>query len=79
MAKTLTLKISDKTYKLLLTTATQHGQTPEQIISDWIEDKVKQTVEDPLLQLAGAFETNVTDVSEHHDEYIGQSLRTGYE
>jgi hypothetical protein len=75
MAKTLTLKISDKTYKLLF----QHGQTPEQIISDWIEDKVKQTVEDPLLQLAGVFEANVTDVSERHDEYMGQSLRTGYE
>jgi hypothetical protein len=79
MAKTLTLQISDKTYKLLATTASQHGQTPEQIVSDWIEDRVKQTVEDPLLRLAGAFEAKVTDVSERHDEYFGQSLSTGYE
>ena len=30
---------------------------------------------DPLLALAGTLEYNSTDLSEQHDEYIGQALR----
>ena len=31
---------------------------------------------DPLLALAGTLEYDSTDLSERHDEYIGQGLRT---
>ena len=31
---------------------------------------------DPLLALAGTLEYNSTDLSERHDKYIGQALRT---
>ncbi len=31
---------------------------------------------DPLLALAGTLECDSTDLSERHDEYIGQALRT---
>ena len=75
MAKILTLELSDNIYEVLLKTSTQIGQTPEQIIIEWVETKIKQTVQDPLLQLAGIFEANITDVSERHDEYIGAGLR----
>lgn len=30
--------------------------------------------EDPLLRLAGAFTSDVTDAAERHDYYIGQAL-----
>jgi hypothetical protein len=79
MAKTLTLEIPDDVYEPILKRAAQIGQTPEQIISQWIENAVKQATTDPLLQLAGAFESEVSDISERHDEYIGQSLRSNHE
>jgi len=82
MAKTLTLELADNIYEVLLKTSAQIGQTPEQIIIEWVESKIKQTVQDPLLQLAGIFplrgrsnEADITDVSERHDEYIGAALR----
>ena len=80
MATAITVQIPDHVYKPLLERANQIGQTPEQIVSEWIEDIVKHlTEDDPLLQLAGVFESDVTDVSARHDDYIGQSLRNGNE
>ena len=31
---------------------------------------------DPLLQLAGAFESHYTDIAENHDVYIGEAVKT---
>lgn len=75
MAKALTLTLPDSVYHPLLTMADRAGQAPEQMISEWIENTVRQlTDEDPLLQLAGLFESDLTDISENHDNYIGQNL-----
>ena len=57
MAKTVTLEVSDNLYELLLQVAGQVEQTPEQLLVEWIEHKIKQSLNDPLLQLAGAFES----------------------
>jgi hypothetical protein len=35
---------------------------------------VKDEVEDPLLQLAGAFSSDIKDIGTNHDFYIGQEL-----
>jgi metal-responsive CopG/Arc/MetJ family transcriptional regulator len=47
-----------------------------------VEDFIRQhkhhqesTDDDPLLQLAGVFESDITDICERHDEYIGEALR----
>ena len=74
MAKIVTLEVSDNLYELLLQVAGQIEQTPEQLLVEWIENKIKQSLNDPLLQLAGAFESDLTDISERHDTYIGVSL-----
>lgn len=79
MSKTLTLEISDPIYQMLLKTAKQIGQTPEQVVLNWLENRVKQSTKDPLLQLAGIFDSDLTDISEHHDEYIGNALRDNHE
>lgn len=39
--------------------------------------KAAQSDNDPLLQLAGIFESAITDISEHHDKYIGEALNNG--
>jgi hypothetical protein len=75
MSKVLTLQIRDDVYEPLLKKANQIGQTPEQIAIEWIENQIKTLTDDPLLQLAGIFESKITNVSDRHDEYIGQSLR----
>jgi hypothetical protein len=74
MTKTLTLEITDTIYEVLLETSAQAGQTPEQIILEWVEHRIKQTMSDPLLELAGTFESDTTDVSERHDEYFGAAV-----
>ena len=74
-AKTVTLELPENTYELLLKKSIQVGRTPEQIILEWVESQIQETLQDPLLQLAGTFESDITDVSERHDEYIGQALR----
>lgn len=75
MAKTLTIEISDNIYASLIKVATQVGQTPEQVILHWIENRVDPATKDPLLALAGVFEAPMTDISEQHDDYIGTGIK----
>ncbi len=80
MAIALTVQIPDDIYEPLRQRAAQAGRMPEQMVSEWIEDLVKRLAKDDrLLQLAGAFESEVADVSSRHDDYIGQSLRNADE
>ena len=71
---TLTLEIPNRVYKRLLEKAKMAGQTPEQIALNWVQAAAEDVENDPLLQLAGVLHTDVTDISERHDEYIGQEL-----
>lgn len=76
MANTLTIEIPNSVYELLHKKAREIGQTPEQIALKWVENAAKQlSSEDPLLQLAGTFESENTNISDKHDEYIGQKIR----
>lgn len=77
MSKTLTLKLSDNIYELLVRASAQSGQTPEQVVQEWVESKVEQSSHDPLLQLAGAFESNISNLSDQHDLYLGKALANG--
>jgi len=75
----LTVEIPDHIYEPLKQKASQTGQTPEQIASAWIEKAVTRLTDDPLLQLAGVFESEFSDISERHDDYIGKAIRNGNE
>jgi hypothetical protein len=44
------------------------------VLTEWLSDAVRRLTDDPLLQLSGTFESDVRDVSERHDHYIGQGL-----
>ena len=74
MTHTLTLHIPDEIYMPLLQQAQQAGKTPEEAVLAWVTSTVERLTDDPLLQLAGSFASSVTDVSDQHDAYIGQSL-----
>jgi hypothetical protein len=74
MQHTLTVEIPDEIYEPLLRRAQQTGKTPEAVVLEWLTSTAQHWTEDPLLQLAGCFASDVTDVSDQHDTYIGQSL-----
>lgn len=68
--------------KLGISTSSAYEMFYKQIIANQgmpfevnIPDKLFVTDDDPLLKLAGVFESDVTDISDRHDEYIGESLR----
>lgn len=74
MGHTLTLDIPDAVYVPLLQQAQQAGKTPEETVLAWLTSTVQCLTDDPLLQLAGSFASPLTDVSDRHDAYLGQSL-----
>jgi hypothetical protein len=74
MEHTLILEVPEEIYQPLIKKAQQVGLTPEKVVLQWLISAIKPLTDDPLLQLAGIFESAVTDVSEKHDEYIGQEL-----
>ena len=74
MAHKLLLELTDETYQGLLHHAEIVGQTPEEVVGEWVTDTVKELDEDPLLKWAGAFTSTIPDAAERHDHYIGEAL-----
>lgn len=75
MTNSLTLELPAPVYEWLVFKASESGRTPEQMILAWVETAAKhEKDDDSLLQLAGIFEADVTDIAERHDDYIGQQL-----
>ncbi|MCI5218447.1 MAG: hypothetical protein D3914_04470 [Candidatus Electrothrix sp. LOE2] len=79
MPTTLTLQIPDRIYRPLQKKAVQRGKTLDQIIIEWLGNAVTDEPDDPLLRLAGAFSSDVKDISTNHDSYIGQELSNVHE
>jgi hypothetical protein len=79
MAKALTLAISEPLFDVILKRAAQLKQTPEKMIMAWIEKALKPSPDDALLQLAGIFQSNLTDIGERHNEYLGEQLVKNHE
>jgi len=75
---TLTLEIPNRIYKKLGEKAKMTGQTPEQLVLNWVQAAAEDVENDPLLQLAGVLHADVTNISERHDEYIGQELSANH-
>lgn len=78
MSRTVTLELPEALYAALVDKAQQQRSTPEQLIFDSLAaafgNGAPPAEEDPLLQLAGCIETDITDIAERHHDYIGQAL-----
>jgi hypothetical protein len=74
MPRALTIEIADDDFQNLQNWAAERGRTPEALAGEWLHVWVKEIEDDPLLQLAGIVDSDVPDVGERHDEYIGQAL-----
>ena len=79
MTKTLTITLPDALEQALTQTAAQSQTTPEQLILAALTQKFLPPSEsdlanDPLFQLAGSITSNIPDLAENHDYYLGQAL-----
>ena len=75
MGHTLTLNVPEDVYQSLQRQAEQTGQSPETVAVQLLATATQPYVEDPLEQFIGAFNSQGIDWADHHDAYLGQSVR----
>lgn len=79
MSQSLTIQLPDDLQQTLLQRAAQTQLTLEQIILTTLSQQFLQPTapdldDDPLFQLAGCITSNIPDLAENHDYYLGQAL-----
>jgi hypothetical protein len=78
MAKILTLELPDELEQSLEAQATQQSTSVENLILEWLTQLAQPTTQaeaDPLAALLGTLSAEVSDIGEHHDVYLGDSLQ----
>jgi len=70
----LTIDVPEPLYQTLEKWAAQRGTTPEALVGDWVARRVRELNDDRLMRWAGAIDSEIADVAEHHDEYLGRGL-----
>jgi hypothetical protein len=74
MSHPLTIDVPEEVFSYLNKLALQQGKTPETLAQELVTTAVQELEEDPLLRWAGAIDSEISDVAERHDYYIGQAL-----
>lgn len=77
MAKIFTIRLSEDLELKLTAQAEKLNLSLESLILQSLEQTVKQIEpdqNDPLVQLFGSIKTDIQDVADRHDHYIGQAL-----
>jgi hypothetical protein len=74
MAHTLTIDLPETVYDALEKWAAQHATSPEALARDLVARQVIELENDPLMRWAGSIDSEIADVAERHDEYLGQAL-----
>jgi hypothetical protein len=62
------------TYEPLTKTASQNGQSPEALVTQWVSLAVRQFTDDPLALFIGALRSQGSDCADHHDQYVGKAV-----
>jgi hypothetical protein len=76
----LTIDLPEALQQSLLSQAAQTHTTPEQFIIQLLTQNLipntppSDLTNDPLFQLIGCIDSDILDVPEKHDEYIGQAI-----
>ncbi len=73
---TLTIDFPAAIYRKLMERALSIGNSPEEMALRYVADAVADAESDPLLQLAGIFESDMNDIAENHDRYLGINQRS---
>jgi hypothetical protein len=72
MGHTLTIDLPEQVYECLRQQAEQTGQALETVAVQWLATATQVSVEDPLEQFIGAFNSHGTDWADHHDAYLAR-------
>ena len=75
MGRILTLDVPEDVYQSLRKQAEQTGQPPEALAVELLATATQHLVEDPLEPFIGAFSSHASDWADHHDVYLGKSVR----
>lgn len=79
MAKTLVIELPDELAHQLEAQATRQNTSLENIVLQWLTRLVRLVVDevevDPITPLLGTLTTEVNDVGERHDAYLGNVLQ----
>jgi hypothetical protein len=71
----LNLQIPDNLYQPLAQVAGRRGQTPEELILNYLTQVVQdQVTDDPIEEFIGAFNSTVPDWLDRHDDYNASSI-----
>ncbi len=70
----ITIEIPEAVYRSLEKRAAEQGKTPAALAAEWVVASVGGDSEDPLLKWAGFIDSEISDVAERHDFYLGQAL-----
>jgi hypothetical protein len=73
MSHQLTLHIPDSLYSPLTQVASKTGQTPEQLVLQYLSQAIQSQTDDPVEQYIGAFSSTTPDWADQHDTYLGES------
>lgn len=82
MSKTLTITLPDVLEQALIQTAAQANQSTEEVALQLLTQALILNVEpeerpekvDPLMALFGCIQSDIPDLADNHDYYIGQAL-----
>ena len=77
MGRTIALQVPENLYEAIRSLAVKQGQTADNLAAEWLGKAIRnaETAEqDPLVKLFGTIRSDVTDVADRHDYYIGQAL-----
>ena len=75
MGHTLMLDVPEDVYQSLRHQAEQTGQLPEAIAVQLLVTATQHRLDDPLEPFIGAFSSEGSDWADHHDTYLGKSIR----
>jgi hypothetical protein len=77
MSQTVALHIPKELYEALRTEAAKKGRTPDALVVEWLAEAIRaanRIEADPLVKLFGTLESDVTNIADRHDDYIGLSV-----
>jgi len=74
VAHTLTIELSDESFGHLRQIVESGDWTFEECAAYWLAAIVRDVAPDPLLRLAGSIRSDLPDVAERHDHYLGEAL-----
>ena len=75
MGHTLTFEVPEKVYNSLKRSAAHIGQLPEVLAANLLAEATERLGDDPLEEFIGTLKSSIPDWADHHDQYIGKSVR----